>query len=331
MKNRKLLRCCSLTAGLFLFTIFFLGGCKKSETALIKNNEPVIIINDESSNYLKKQDAESSLDTEVIIDTESSLFEEGQNIVPDNDEDVYLDSNWIYADYSEINTGAAKLYNATDNRRDIVVGVNAGHGTKGGQSKNTYCHPDKTAKVTGGSTSVGSIKAPAVSGGMTFNDGSSEAEVALEMALILKDKLLNEGYDVLMLRDDQDVQLDNVARTVIANNTADCLISLHWDGDNLNYDKGCFYISTPEGIKNMEPVSDYWEKHHELGEALIDGLSKQGCKIYKKGSMAIDLTQTSYSCIPSIDLELGNQASSHDSSTLSNLADGIVEGIKKLY
>lgn len=84
---------------------------------------------------------------------------------------------------------------------------------------------------------------------MTFNDGATESSVTLRMAEILRDKLLAAGYDVLMVRDGSDVQLDNVARTVICNNVADCHISLHWDGDGLSYDKGCFYISVPDGIK----------------------------------------------------------------------------------
>ena len=70
--------------------------------------------------------------------------------------------------------------------------------------------------------------AVAVSGGMTFADGTAEAKVTLQMAKILKDRLLAEGYDVLMLRDGDDVQLDNVARSVLANRYADCHISLHW-------------------------------------------------------------------------------------------------------
>ena len=49
------------------------------------------------------------------------------------------------------------------------------------------------------------------------------------MAKVLKDKLLARGYDVLMIRENDDVQLDNVARTVLANNMADCHIALHWD------------------------------------------------------------------------------------------------------
>ncbi len=117
----------------------------------------------------------------------------------------------------------------------------------------------------------------------------------------------------------------------MANNNAACHISLHWDGDNLNYDKGCFYISTPDGIKGMEPVASTWQKSDALGKNIIEGLTLKGCKIYKNGSMAIDLTQTSYSTVPSVDLELGNAASVHDDGTLSVLADGITVGVKSYF
>ena len=296
------------------------------------DNPPQIVVEKVMSSYEPSvsNDEEETIEEETDIDQEE-LVEEESVFASGSVEDILLDSAWVYAEYSEINSGTAKLYRASDNRRDIVIGINAGHGTKGGQNVKTYCHPDKSEKTTGGSTPAGSVKAPAVSGGMTFSDGTPEADVTLAMAQILKDKLINEGYDVLMLRDDTDVQLDNVARTVIANNTAQCLISLHWDGDGLSSDKGCFYISTPDGIKNMEPVSEHWKEHHELGEALINGLKEEGCKIYQNGSMAVDLTQTSYSTIPSIDLELGNQASAHDEETLSRLADGIVNGIETFF
>lgn len=69
----------------------------------------------------------------------------------------------------------------------------------------------------------------------------------------MKDKLLAEGYDVVMIREEEDVQLDNVARTVIANNTADIHISLHWD--STTSDKGCFFMSVPDhrSYRAMEP------------------------------------------------------------------------------
>ena len=251
-----------------------------------------------------------------------------------NLQQITLDSTWEYADHSKINTGAAVLYLASEEsgRKGIVIGVNAGHGTAGGANVKTLCHPDGSAKVTGGSTAAGAMEAAAVSGGMTFQDGTPEREVTLRMAQILRDKLLSSGYDVLMLRDSEDVQLDNVARTVICNNVADCHIALHWDsGDGKNYDKGCFYISVPEALKNMEPVASHWQQHDTLGTDLVEGLREQGATIYGKGHMGIDLTQTSYSTIPSVDMELGNAYSDHSDVILEQLATGLLTGINTYF
>lgn len=244
---------------------------------------------------------------------------------------ISLDDTWQYADHSAIHSGAAVLYRAAENRKDIIIGVNAGHGTSGGSSVKTLCHPDGSAKTTGGSTGAGATRAAAVSGGMTFQDGTPEKSVTLRMAQIFRDRLLAAGYDVLMLRDGDDVQLDNVARTVICNNVADCHIALHWDGDGLSYDKGCFYISVPDALKEMEPVASHWQQHDALGAALIAGLQNQGAAIYKNGQMSIDLTQTSYSTIPSVDMELGNACSDHSDEALSRLADGLTEGVNGYF
>lgn len=42
--------------------------------------------------------------------------------------------------------------------------MNAGHGTSGGASVKTQCHPDGSPKTTGGSTAQGATYATAVSG-----------------------------------------------------------------------------------------------------------------------------------------------------------------------
>ena len=270
-----------------------------------------------------KTEPEETEPEEIEAASAPVVYEDGGQIT--------LDPSWTYADHSKINSGAAVLYKAAENRKEIVVGVNAGHGTSGGTKVKTLCHPDGSAKVTGGTTAAGATEAVAVSSGMTFNDGTPESSVTLRMAQILKEKLLSAGYDVLMLRDGDDVQLDNVARTVICNNAADCHIALHWDGDGLNYDKGCFYISVPDGLKSMEPVASHWSEHNALGSALVEGLRAQGAKINGGGSMSIDLTQTSYSTIPSVDMELGNACSDHSDEALSRLADGLIEGVNGYF
>ena len=155
--------------------------------------------------------------------------------------------------------------------------------------------------------------------------------MTLKEAMILKEKLLAAGYDVLMIRESSDVQLDNIARTVIANNMADCHIAIHWDSTSSN--KGAFYMSVPNvaSYRAMEPVASHWQEHNRLGDSLISGLQSNGVKIFSGGSMEMDLTQTSYSTIPSVDIELGDKVSDHSEGTLSQLATGLLAGINQFF
>ncbi len=237
-----------------------------------------------------------------------------------------------YASYSAIRTGAAMLYQNTGAAANgITVCVNAGHGTLGGEKYKTFSHPDGTPKVTGGTTAAGNTKSIAISSGTVFNDGTSEASVTLKEALILKGLLLNSGYNVLMIREGADVQLDNVARTVLANAYANCHISLHWDSTASG--KGAFYCKTPNasGYKSMQPVASVWQRSDLLGECLIAGLKGAGLKIHGAGSMEMDLTQTSYSTIPSCDIELGDKASDHSDAALAKTAAGLLQGINTYF
>ena len=266
------------------------------------------------------------VDTELTATEAETAFYEYKN-----GEEIYLDPSWKFSDYSVINSGCAVMYKAVGVRKNITVGVNAGHGTEGGTSQKTYCHPDMTPKVTGGSTKAGSITAVCVSSGMAFNDGTEEKSVNLRTAQLLRDKLLENGYDVLMIRDGEDVQLDNIARTVICNNAADCHISLHWDGDDLDYDKGVFYISVPDGIKYLDNVADTWEEDERLGESLVSALADGGYDLFNGGSLDIDLTQSSYTTIPSVDVELGNQCSDHSDENLARIASLLAAGIDDYF
>ena len=108
---------------------------------------------------------------------------------------IGVSSDWKYADFSKIKSGSAVLYKtASSSRKNKTVCVNAGHGTSGGGSVKTQCHPDGTPKVTGGTTGAGATEAVAVSSGMTFNDGTSEANVTLALARILKEKQIGRAH-----------------------------------------------------------------------------------------------------------------------------------------
>lgn len=244
---------------------------------------------------------------------------------------ISWNASWKYADKAVIHSSSVKLYRASANRKNKVVAVNAGHGTKGGQSKKVPCHPDGSPKCVSGSTKAGATMATAVAGGMSFLNKEGEASVTLKVALKLKELLLAEGYDVLMIRETADAQLDNIARTVFANNNADIHIAIHFDGSK--NDKGAFYVGVPNiaSYRKMEPVASHWQQHEALGKALNEGMKKAGVKVWKSGCMAIDLTQTSFSTIPSVDYETGDAASDISAAGIKKMAQGYLNGINVFF
>ena len=236
-----------------------------------------------------------------------------------------------FAEFSALHTGYATYYKATNNSKGITVCLNAGHGTSGGTKVKTLAHPDGTPKYVSGTNAAGDTKSYAISSGTETRGGVSEASINLKVAVLTCSELLSRGYDVVMIRDNDNKNpvLDNIARTVIANETSDCHLALHFDGDNLSYDKGCFYMGVPDiaAYKAMYPVSNCWQEHERLGKALVNGMVAKGVKKWSDGRLANDLTQTSYSTIPSVDIEYGNQSSDFTDGYLSKIATGLADGV----
>ena len=277
-----------------------------------------------ASRYLSSGNSDSAPASKAAESTPVSV-PEGVTV-----SDITVNDNLRFASFSKIKTGTAKLYKNTKGKYgDKVICVNAGHGTKGGERVKTLSHPDGSPKVTGGTNQRGAVESMAVSSGMTFQDGTAESTVTLQEALILRDVLLQRGFSVLMIRESSDVQFDNIARTVLANNYAACHIAIHWD--STTSDKGAYFMSVPDGMKKMDPVSSTWQKSEAFGEALIGGLRGRGVKIFGSGSMDVDLTQTSYSTVPSIDIELGDKVSDHSDATLRKLAEGLADGVTQYF
>ena len=238
--------------------------------------------------------------------------------------DIGLNLDWKYAENTKINTGRARLYTSdAADKKNITIAVDAGHGTAGGEDVEVFCHPDGSAKADG------STACEAVTKGMTFQDKGTEADANLMVAESFRDKLLSEGYDVLMIRDGEDVQLDDVARAVLANNKADCHISIHFNDSSSGV--GAYYVSATNDLKKQEPVSKYWNKSKKLGDSLISGLDSSGVKIHSGGSVEEDVVQTAYSSVISAYVKLGDKTADHSKEACDKYADGLVLGVNKYY
>lgn len=326
----------TLILGLFMgsFTGYqvgmFVGRSKSSDkketitgSSRRSSKEEKIALNQKKEQKVQNSKVDTSATQEAVETTEEEVLKDTR---------ISWNSQWRFADYSKIHSDSVMLhYSKVPNKKNITVAVNAGHGTSGGSSQQTLCHPDGSPKVTGGSTASGSTYATAIAEGTTLSDGTPESVVTLRLAQTVKNQLLENGYNVLMIRDSQDVQLDNIARTIFANENADCHISLHYD--STGSDKGFFYISVPSSssYRSMEPVASHWQEHNRLGESILFGMKNQNVKIWSEGSMEIDLTQTSYSTVPSVDLEVGDEASDYSQESLDKLARGIQSGLNSYF
>lgn len=307
------------------YVISALGAYYREDEQKSDTGDKLLKINANSVSINTVDEVRKNGKTWLEMLTQAKLFKDDGSW---EDERIPLNPKWQFASFSKINFGSSILYRAPSNRTNIVVALNAGHGTKDGSPKKTYSHPDKSPKVTGGTNAAGAVMSTSVSDGMIFNDGKTEAEVTLRTARILKNILLKKGYDVLMIRDSSNTQLDNVARTVIANNNAKIHVAIHFDKDNKDSDKGSFFCSVPDGIKYLPNVKKHWQKSDELGECLIQALENNGFPIYDTGRMDIDLTQTSFSTIPTVDIEIGNQFTSTTTPELKKRAAALAEGIE---
>lgn len=239
-----------------------------------------------------------------------------------------------------------------ENHNGRSVCIDAGHGENSHPAvtqKGEKVYPVSDALLTEMNTSMTGEKAydygvEARSFQNVYSNQETEPEYTLRLALLIKDRLLAKGYRVVLTRNDFSQNLSNGARSVLAGETSDLMVSIHTNASGAKGASGTlsFYPGDQDymgggfhpGYTKIMGLEGHAADSKRLAELVGQNVAKEA-GFMNKGAHSAILRIFSYSSIPTCLVEVGFSDEINDAKLLtekkSEAADGIIKGIEAYY
>lgn len=192
-----------------------------------------------------------------------------------------------------------------DTKGLFVICIDPGHQKKG-DSRGEPISPgssNKKPRVSSGTAGIATKKA--------------EHVVNLEASIILKKLLEDKGYKVIMTRETDDVNLSNIERAEIANNSnANLAIRIHCDSLNDSSKTGATVLIPSKGSQVTAGIYDNSKKYAEILSAELKSSNIKVTGVFERQ----DITGFNWSKVPVVILEMGFMSNWQEDRMLSDSA-----------
>ena len=264
-------------------------------------------------------DAETLATGDMVVGTLAAQdgSEESQPSLPGN--------SVLYTGEAHEGTDIFYIGSGENSNKDKIIVIDAGHQKEGNAEKEPVGPgaEEKQAKVSWGTTG-------------TFT-GEMEYELNLQVALLLRDELIERGYSVVMIRETNEVNISNAERAQVANGyIADAFVRIHANGWDDDTKKGAMMVC--QTANNPYPAcAAVYPESRLLSDCILDAYC-QSTGIKKLYVWETDTKAgTNWSQVPTTILEMGFMTNREDDETMATdefrkaAAKGIADGLDAYF